>query len=54
MIKLDRTFTDKLGNYGNWTALVYIDIRNSQIYHHGFRITLFIKMKLLLFKGNRK
>ena len=36
MIKLDGTFTDKLGNYGNWTAMVYIDIRNSQIYNHGF------------------
>ena len=36
MIKLDGTFTDKLGNYGNWTAMVYIDIRKNQIYNHGF------------------
>ena len=48
MIKLDGTFTDRLGNYGNWSAMVYIDIRNNQIYQHGLVITLFIKMILLL------
>ena len=36
MIKLDGTFTDKLGNYGNWKAMVYIDIKKNQIYNHGF------------------
>ena len=36
MIKLDGTFTDQLGNYGNWTAMVFIDIKNNQIYKHGF------------------
>ena len=36
MLKLDGTFTDRLGNYGNWSAMVYIDIRNNQINEHGF------------------
>ena len=36
MIKLDGTFTDRLGNYGNWTAMVYVEIKNNQIYNHGF------------------
>ena len=36
MLKLDGTFTDKLGNYGNWTGMVYIDIKNNQIFKHGF------------------
>ena len=36
MIKLDGTFTDKLGNYGNRTAMINIDIVKPQINNHGF------------------
>ena len=36
MIKLDGTFTDRLGNYGNWSAMVYVYIRNNQINEHDF------------------
>ena len=54
MIKLDGTFTDKLGNYGNWTAMVYIDIRNSQIYNHGFSNHFVYQDETFTFsKGNR-
>ena len=54
MIKLDGTFTDKLGNYGNWTSMVYIDIRDSQIYNHGFSNHFVYQDKTFPFsKGNR-
>ena len=54
MIKLDGTFTDKLGNYGNWTAMVYIEIRNSQIYNHGFSNHFVYQDETFTFsKGNR-
>ena len=54
MIKLDGTFTDKLGNYGNWTAMVYIDIRNNQIYNHGFSNHFVYQDETFTFsKGNR-
>ena len=36
MIKLDGTFLDKLGNYGNRTAMINIDIVKPQINNHGF------------------
>ena len=54
MIKLDGTFTDKLGNYGNWTSMVYIDIRNNQIYQHGFSNHFVYQDDSFTFsKGNR-
>ena len=54
MIKLDGTFTDKLGNYGNWTSMVYIDIRDSQIYNHGFSNHFVYQDETFSFsKGNR-
>ena len=48
MIKLDGTFTDKLGNYGNWTAMVYIDIKKIKYIIMVLVITLFIRMSHLL------
>ena len=36
MIKLDGTFLDKLGNYGNRTAMTNIDIVKPQINNYGF------------------
>ena len=54
MIKLDGTFTDRLGNYGNWTAMVYVEIKNNQIYNHGFSNHFVYQDESFTFsKGNR-
>ena len=36
LIKLDGSFTDNLGNYGNWNALVSYEISNNLIKQHFF------------------
>ena len=36
LIKLDGSFTDNLGNYGNWNALASYEISNSLIKQHFF------------------
>ena len=54
IIKLDGTFTDRLGNYGNWTAMVYIEIKNNQIYNHGFSNHFIYQDESFTYsKGNR-
>lgn len=36
LIKLDGSFTDNLGNYGNWNALVSFELNNNKIKQHFF------------------
>ena len=36
LIKLDGSFTDNLGNYGNWNALVSFELDNNKIKQHFF------------------
>ena len=36
LLKLDGSFTDNLGNYGNWNALVSFEINNNKIKQHFF------------------
>ncbi len=36
ILKLDGSFTDNLGNYGNWDALVSVEIDNAVIKQHFF------------------
>ena len=36
LIKLDGSFTDNLGNYGNWNALVSYELSNNLIKQHFF------------------
>ena len=36
LLKLDGSFTDNLGNYGNWNALVSFELNNNKIKQHFF------------------
>ena len=36
LIKLDGSFTDNLGNYGNWNALASFELNNNKIKQHFF------------------
>ena len=36
ILKLDGTFTDNLGNYGNWNALASVELNNGKIKQHFF------------------
>ena len=36
LLKLDGSFTDNLGNYGNWNALVSFELDNNKIKQHFF------------------
>ena len=53
LIKLDGSFTDNLGNYGNWNALVSYEISNNLIKQHFLVQKLFIRMnQKYMFKGH--
>ena len=36
LLKLDGSFTDNLGNYGNWNALASFELNNNKIKQHFF------------------
>ena len=36
LLKLDGSFTDNLGNYGNWNALASFELSNNKIKQHFF------------------
>ena len=36
LLKLDGSFTDNLGNYGNWNALASFELHNNKIKQHFF------------------
>ena len=36
ILKLDGSFTDSLGNYGNWNALASVELNNGKIKQHFF------------------
>ena len=36
LLKLDGSFTDNLGNYGNWNALASFELQNNKIKQHFF------------------
>ena len=36
LLKLDGSFTDNIGNYGNWNALVSFELNNNNIKQHFF------------------
>ena len=36
ILKLDGSFTDNLGNYGNWKALASVELNNGKIKQHFF------------------
>ena len=36
LLKLDGSFTDNIGNYGNWNALVSFELNNNKIKQHFF------------------
>ena len=51
---LDGTFTDNLGNYGNWSTIVNAEIENNILKYHAFSLKYSYQDGSIVFaKGNR-
>ena len=44
LLKLDGSFTDNLGNYGNWNALASFELSNNKIKQHFFSAEIIFQM----------
>ena len=54
LIKLDGSFTDNLGNYGNWNALASYEISNNLIKQHFFSAEIIYQNESKLYvQGSR-
>ena len=52
--KLEGSFTDNLGNYGNWSSIVNAEIENNILKYHAFSLRYSYQNGSIVFaKGNR-
>ena len=54
LLKLDGSFTDNLGNYGNWNALVSFELNNKKIKQHFFSAEIIYQNESIMYiQGSR-
>ena len=54
LLKLDGSFTDNLGNYGNWNALASFELSSGKIKQHFFSAEIIYQNELKMFiQGSR-
>ena len=54
LLKLDGSFTDNLGNYGNWNALASFELSNNKIKQHFFSAEIIFQNELKMYiQGSR-
>ena len=54
ILKLDGSFTDSLGNYGNWNALASVELDNGKIKQHFFSAEMIYQNETAIYsQGSR-
>ena len=54
ILKLDGSFTDNLGNYGNWNALASVELSNGKIKQHFFSAEMIYQNETVIYsQGSR-
>ena len=54
ILKLDGSFTDSLGNYGNFNALASVELKNSKIKQHFFSAEIIYQNETIIYaQGSR-
>ena len=54
IFELEGAFTDNLGNYGNWSTIVNVEIENNKLKYHAFSLKYSYQDGSIVFaKGNR-